>query len=43
VERGWFIQSRSVMTDNMIAAMAEFFGFGGGDWSAETIARLTSR
>ncbi len=41
-QRGCFIQAGSVMTDHMIAAMAEFFGFAGGDWSAETIARLTS-
>ncbi|HEY3059143.1 MAG TPA: shikimate dehydrogenase [Chloroflexota bacterium] len=41
-ERGCFVQSGSVMTDHMIASMAEFFGFSGGDWSAQTIARLTS-
>jgi shikimate dehydrogenase len=40
-ERGCFIQPGAVMTDHMIASMAEFFGFPRGDWSAETIARLT--
>jgi shikimate dehydrogenase len=41
--RGCFVQGGSVMTDHMIAAMAEFFGFPptpAADWSAETIARL---
>ena len=40
-ERGCFVQQGAVMTDHMIAAMAEFFGFAAGDWSAEAIARLT--
>jgi len=44
-ERGCFVQGGSVMTDHMIGAMAEFFGFPAApeaDWSAVTIARLTS-
>ena len=40
-ERGCFVQPGTVMTDHMIAAMAEFFGFPPGDWSAEAIARLS--
>jgi shikimate dehydrogenase len=40
--RGCFVQRGAVMTDHMIAAMAEFFGFPAGDWSAEAIARLSS-
>jgi shikimate dehydrogenase len=39
-ERGCFVQTGAVMTDYMIAAMAEFFGFASGDFSAATIARL---
>jgi shikimate dehydrogenase len=39
-ERGCFVQPGAVMTDYMIASMAEFFGFRGGDWSADAIARL---
>lgn len=38
--RGCFVQPGTVMTDYMIASMAEFFGFAPGDWSAEAIARL---
>jgi shikimate dehydrogenase len=40
-ERGCFVQPGTVMTDHMITAMAEFFGFPAGDWSAEAIARLS--
>jgi shikimate dehydrogenase len=40
-ERGCFVQAGTVMTDHMIAAMAEFFGFPPGDWSADAIARLS--
>jgi shikimate dehydrogenase len=40
-ERGCFVQAGTVMTDHMIAAMAEFFGFPTGDWSADAIARLS--
>jgi shikimate dehydrogenase len=40
-QRGCFAQGGSVMTDHMIAAMAEFFGFGEGDWSAAAIASVT--
>ncbi len=39
--RGCFVQPGSVMTDHMIAAMAEFFGFPPGDWSAAAIAKLS--
>jgi shikimate dehydrogenase len=39
-ERGCFVQPGAVMTDQMIASMAAFFGFPAGDWGAETIARL---
>jgi shikimate dehydrogenase len=41
-ERGCFVQGGSVMTDHMIATMAEFFGFTHGDFSAQTIAQLMS-
>jgi shikimate dehydrogenase len=41
-ERGCFVQPGTVMTDHMIAAMAEFFGFPAGDWGAAAIARLSS-
>jgi shikimate dehydrogenase len=40
-ERGCFVQPGTVMTDHQIAEMARFFGFESGDWSADTIARLT--
>ncbi len=40
-ERGCFVQRGSVMTDHMIVAMAAFFGFPPGDWSAQAIARLS--
>jgi shikimate dehydrogenase len=40
--RGCFVQPGTVMTDHMIAAMAEFFGFPAGDWSADAIARLSA-
>jgi hypothetical protein len=30
------------MTDHQIAEMARFFGFQTGDWSADTIRRLTA-
>jgi shikimate dehydrogenase len=39
-ERGCFVQPGSVMTDYMITAMAEFFGFTSGDFSAATIGQL---
>jgi shikimate dehydrogenase len=40
-ERGCFVQRGAVMTDHMIAAMADFFGFPAGDWDAATIARIS--
>jgi shikimate dehydrogenase len=41
-ERGCFVQPGTVMTDHQIAEMARFFGFQSGDWSADTIGRLTA-
>ena len=41
-ERGCFVQPGTVMTDYQIAPLARFFGFEQGDWSAETIARLSA-
>ena len=41
-ERGCFVQPGYIMTDQQIRLYARFFGFEGGDWSAETIARLLS-
>jgi shikimate dehydrogenase len=41
-ERGCFVQPGAIMTDQQIALYARFFGFDEGDWSAETIARLTA-
>jgi shikimate dehydrogenase len=40
VERGCFVQAGAAITDHQIAALARFFGFDDGDWSARTIARL---
>jgi shikimate dehydrogenase len=42
-ERGCFVQPGAIMTDQQIALYARFFGFEGGDWSAETIRRLTAQ
>jgi shikimate dehydrogenase len=39
-DRGCFVQPGAVMTDYLISSMAEFFGFGAGDWSAEAIAKF---
>jgi shikimate dehydrogenase len=41
-ERGCFVQPGVIMTDQQIALYAPFFGFEGGDWSSEAIARLLS-
>ncbi len=41
-ERGCFVQPGAIMTDQQIEQYARFFGFEQGDWSAETIARLTA-
>jgi shikimate dehydrogenase len=42
-ERGCFVQPGAIMTDQQIVLYARFFGFEGGDWSAETIRRLTAQ
>jgi shikimate dehydrogenase len=42
-ERGCFVQPGAIMTDQQISLYARFFGFEGGDWSAETIASLTAQ
>lgn len=38
-ERGCFVQPGSYMMDHQISVMAEFFGFTGGDWSTDAVAR----
>jgi len=40
-ERGCHVQPGTVMMDNQLAAMREFFGFPEGDYSPEAIARVT--
>jgi shikimate dehydrogenase len=39
--RGCFTHPGIYMSDAQVVRMAEFFGFGPGDWSAEAIAELT--
>jgi shikimate dehydrogenase len=39
-DRGCFVQPGAIMTDQQLELYARFFGFEGGDWSAQTIARL---
>ena len=41
-ERGCHVQPGTVMMDNQLAAMREFFGFPEGDYSPEAIARVTA-
>jgi len=41
-ERGCHVQPGTVMMDNQLAAMREFFGFPEGDYSPEAIARATA-
>jgi shikimate dehydrogenase len=41
-ERGCFVQPGTHMMDAQIATMAGFFGFEGGDWSPQAIARLAA-
>jgi shikimate dehydrogenase len=40
--RGCFVHPGVYMSDAQVTRMADFFGFGAGDWSAETIATLTT-
>jgi shikimate dehydrogenase len=39
-ERGCFVQPGSVMSDQQVTRMVEFFGFPAGNWSPETIAQV---
>ena len=39
-EKGCFVQPGTHMMDAQVATMAQFFGFGAGDWSPEIIARI---
>jgi shikimate dehydrogenase len=40
--RGCFVHPGTYTSDHQVAMMAELFGFGPGDWSAETIAEITT-
>ena len=39
-ERGCFVQPGTVMSDHQVPAMAEFFGFGPGEWTTQAIAQV---